>query len=67
METTWKDGRVMYTANTGKVNFMLGPGQVGKIPYYERGVNTRLLPNDGSRRWKKLYQASRQGPVVYKP
>jgi hypothetical protein len=57
----------MYTANTGSVNFMLKPGMVGKIPYYERGVQTRLLPNDGSARWKKLYQASRQGPVVYKP
>jgi galactonate dehydratase len=67
IETTWKDGRTMYTANTGSVNFMLKPGMVGKIPYYERGVQTRLLPNDGSARWKKLYQASRQGPVVYKP
>ena len=67
IETTWKDGRAMYTANTGSVNFMLKPGMVGKIPYYERGVQTRLLPNDGTARWKKLYQASRQGPVVYKP
>ncbi len=66
METSWPDGRRMYIANNGKVNFMLTAGQEGKIPYFERGVNTRLLPDDGTARWKELYALARTNPHFVK-
>ena len=62
--TTWPDDRKMYTASNGNVNFMLTAGQEGKYPYYERGADTRLVPDDGSDRWRKLYEeARRAGPI----
>ena len=64
IETTWTSGRRMYTANNGKVNFMLTIGQEGRMPYFERGVDTNLLPDDGSTRWKALYASARKGPVL---
>ena len=67
METTWPDGRKMYVANTGRVNFMLGIAQQGRMPYFERGVTTRLVPDDGSPKWRKLYDQARKGPVLIKP
>ena len=63
IETTWPSGKKMYIANTGEVNFMLTHGQQGKIPFYVRGAKTRLVPNDGSGRWKELYQKSRKEPA----
>ena len=59
----------MYTANNGTVNFMLNPARFpGNMPYFEKGVDSKLLPNDGSGRWKELYERSRkEGPVVIKP
>lgn len=66
IRTTWPDGRVMYIANTGKVNFMLDYGRQGKIPYFERGVTTTLVPNDGSDKWRRLYEQARKGPVLMK-
>ncbi|MBC8352858.1 MAG: mandelate racemase/muconate lactonizing enzyme family protein [Planctomycetes bacterium] len=62
IETTWSDGRRMYIANNGKVNFMLTQGQQGTIPYFEHGVDSKLVPNDGSTQWKELYAAARKGP-----
>jgi len=67
IETTWKDGRKMYFANTGEVNFMLNPARQGKVPYFEHGVDTRLVPDDGSPRWRELYTAARNGPYLVQP
>lgn len=64
IETSWPDGRKMYIANNGKVNFMLTAGMQGKIPYFERGVTSALLPNDGSDRWRELYERARKAPVM---
>jgi galactonate dehydratase len=61
IETTWSSGRKMYIANDGNVNFMLNAARAGKMPYFERGVNTRLVPNDGSAEWKSLYEKARTG------
>jgi galactonate dehydratase len=64
IETTWTSGRRMYTANNGKVNFMLTAANQGRYPYYEAGADTRLLPSDGSDRWQQLYdRARREGPI----
>ncbi|MBI1310311.1 dgoA protein [bacterium] len=64
IETTWPDGRRMYIANNGKVNFMLTAGQRGQIPYFERGVFTKLKPDDGSPEWRELYTRARKEPVL---
>lgn len=64
METTWPDGRKMYVANDGTVNFMLNAARQGRMPYFERGVHTELLPDDGSSRWKELYTSARKGPLL---
>lgn len=66
IETRWPDGRKMFIANTGKVNFMLNYGRRGEIPFYEPGAQTRLVPNDGSEEWKSLYQKARKKPVFRK-
>ena len=66
IETTWPDGRTMYIANNGEVNFMLTASQEGKTPFFEKGVKTRLVPNDGSKNWRKLYQEARKGVVMRK-
>ena len=63
IETSWPDGRRMYLASNGRVNFMLTLGQQGKIPYFERGVTTQLVPDDGSAAWASLHAEARNGPV----
>lgn len=64
IETTWPDGRRMYTANDGTVNFMLTAAQKGRYPYFVDGAETRLVPDDGSTRWRELYTKAReQGPI----
>lgn len=59
IETTWADGRRMYTANNGKVNFMLTAANNDLYPYYAPGADTRLVPNDGSASWQQLYEKAR--------
>ncbi|MBM79967.1 MAG: dgoA protein [Planctomycetaceae bacterium] len=64
--TTWPDGRKMYVGNTGRVNFMLSVGR-GKMPYFERGVTTTLVPDDGSSKWQEIYEKARKAPLMIKP
>ena len=63
IETSWQDGRRMYFANTG-YNFMIRLGQAGKIPYFERGVTTKLIPNDGSSEWRRRYDRAMRGAFL---
>lgn len=63
IETTWADGTRMYTANTGQVNFMLTAANQDRYPYYAAGADTRLIPDDGSARWRARYTKARnEGP-----
>ncbi|RMG35335.1 MAG: dgoA protein [Planctomycetota bacterium] len=66
IETSWPDGTRMYIANTGRVNFMLTIAQQGKMPFFTRGVTTRLVPDDGSERWRNLWERARKAPVIMK-
>jgi len=61
IETSWPDGRKMYTANNGSVNFMLTAANEDKYPFYETGAETRLVPDDGSAQWRKRYDKARSG------
>lgn len=60
LETTWPDGRRMYLGSHGVHNCLLTQANREHIPYFERGVTTRLIPNDGSAQWQDLY--NRAGP-----
>ena len=64
IETRWPDGRKLYLGSPGKVNFVLTAANNGTIPYFERGVDTRLVPDDGTTRWRDLYEAARRKPVM---
>ncbi|MFN9221802.1 MAG: enolase C-terminal domain-like protein [Planctomyces sp.] len=64
IETSWPDGRKMFTANNGTVNFMLEAANQERYPFFEAGAVTRLVPDDGSAAWRMLYQRARaSGPV----
>lgn len=64
VETSYPSGKKIYSASDGKVNFMLRPGMQGKYPYYERGADSRAIPNDGSSRWRTMYERARtDGPT----
>ena len=60
METSWPDGKRMYVANNGRVNFMITASK--NMPYVQRGVKTRVIPNDGSDSWRHRYERARQKP-----
>ncbi len=62
IKSTWADGTVMYTANDGKINFMLTAGQKGLYPYFKRGVRSELVPDDGSAAWTKMWERGQAGP-----
>lgn len=66
IETAWPDGRKMYFANTGQVNFVLNPARRGEVPFFERGVTTQLLPDDDSPRWRSRYDQARRKPLLVK-
>ena len=66
IKSTWLDRTVIYTANDGKINFMLTAGQKGLYPYFKRGVRTEIVPNDGSAQWKQLWEEAQAGPVTRK-
>ena len=67
IETRWPNGQRMLIANNGKVNFMLDVARQGKIPFFMRGVTTRLLVDDGTKQWRALYKKARRGPIFERP
>jgi hypothetical protein len=34
----------------------------GEYPFFERGVKTRLVPDDGSKKWRETYEKARKKP-----
>ena len=65
VEVSWKDGKKMYFNHLTDKHFVLGPSWTpGKVPFYKRGVKTRLLTDDGSAEWRDLYERSRNGPLT---
>lgn len=66
IETRWPDGTKMYSC--GENDQMLRYAQEeGSVPYFERGVETRLVPDDGSERWEELHRQTQEEPIVVGP
>ena len=66
LETRWPDGRCLYVANGG-INFMLRLFMKdSNLPYFEPGVTTSLLLDDGTKDWRELFQQAKQKPVLTK-
>jgi len=63
IESDWPDGPTLYIAE-GEVNFMIHYAMDEGMPYFERGVETRLVPDDGSEAWQNLHDRAAEEPVV---
>lgn len=62
IETEWPDGRRLYFVPE-EDNALLTYAQTpGNVPYFEHGVETRLL--DGGDEWQQLYERARDSPVT---
>ena len=62
LEVSWPDGKRLFIASNGNVNFMLTAGNRELIPFYKDGAMTRLVANDGSDAWKRRYERARKQP-----
>ena len=62
IEVQWPDGPTMYF--TGENIQLVRSARAGEMPYFERGVSTRTVPDDGSRRWRDLHERASEKPVV---
>lgn len=66
VESTWPDGRRVIVNHLGGINFVLRAAQMGQMPFFTRGVTTRLYVDDGTAEWRDLYARSRQAPLLLK-
>lgn len=63
IEVSWPDGLKMYYANGTQ---MLNHARGGGMPFYKQEAATRLVPDDGSARWRQLHAQALREPVVVK-
>jgi len=52
-EVEWPDGRRAYMATNSQTGDV---GKGGNIPFYEEGVTTRLIPDNGTEQWQTRYE-----------
>lgn len=57
----YPDGRTFYFA-TGRQ--LRGYAQAGELPYFERGVTVRVVPDDGSEWWRETRNQIEDDPIV---
>jgi len=60
-EVDWADGPTVYYS--GNDNQLLNHARDGGMPYFERDVSVRTIPDDGSEEWEKLAREVAQQPV----
>lgn len=63
IESNWPGGQTIYLAE-GAVNFVLESAMEERKPYFEQGVKTRLVPDDGIDRWQDLRDRATEEPIV---
>lgn len=61
VEVDWPDGRTQYFVSGHQLRSY---AQEWGVPLYERGVEARLVPNDGSERWQSLHERALEGGPV---
>lgn len=61
LEVEYPDGRTYYFA-TGRQ--LRGYAQAGNLPYFERGVETRVVEDDGSDWWQETREQVENSPIV---
>jgi L-alanine-DL-glutamate epimerase-like enolase superfamily enzyme len=59
--TKWPDREPMYFASGSQMTSLANDDE---FPYFERGVTTRLVSDDGSKEWDALVAEVKDGPVV---
>jgi len=62
--TEWPDRDPLYFATGNQMCDMAGAGE---FPYFQAGVTTRLIPDDGTDQWEQLQQRATEHPVVGDP
>ena len=63
VEADWPDGPTVYVA-AQQVNFMIDAAMDEYFPYFAPGVETRLLPDDGTDDWRTMCETATDEPVV---
>jgi L-alanine-DL-glutamate epimerase-like enolase superfamily enzyme len=61
IEVEWPDGPTAYFSSRRQLHAY---ALEDNLPYFERGVTTRNVPDDGSGEWKDLHERARDDPVV---
>jgi len=61
IEADWPDGPTIYYS--GNDDQLLTHARAGGMPYYEREVSTRTVPDDGSEEWRDLAERAADEPV----
>jgi galactonate dehydratase len=64
IESDWPDGPTIYVAEGEETDQLLRYASDGNVPYFQRGVSTRLLRDDGSEAFRELHEAASEEPVV---
>lgn len=62
IEVDWDEGPTIYFAGTDD-QLLHYAMEAGNVPYFERDVSTRLVPDDGSDRWAHLHARALEDPV----
>lgn len=60
----WPDRESRYFADSRQLS---GQADADEFPHYERGVTTRLVPDDGSEGWERLHELAAEEPGVTRP
>lgn len=62
LEVSWPNGRTKYFS--GYDGQLMAAAQDGDISFYERGVQTRFVPDDGSDWWRDLHERALDEPIA---
>ena len=60
IEVSWPNDAKTFYANGTQLR---DDARAGRMPFFLRGVKTRLVPDDGSSDWQDLHQRARKAPV----